>query len=158
MCVGEVTQEDEVRPQWIIEQPLKETIRGRRREERGQINEIWMCLLNSCHGGLLIQDEGWEKHTAQALTTPPRPQPSSDAAPISIQLPAITITRTNYHHRTLRRHFHPHHCRPFIYIIASIAPRQEIEVGPINKYNIKLNWLPRWGENVKMSVCRRREK
>lgn len=37
VCVWvQVTQEDEVRSQWITEQPLKETIRGRQREERGE--------------------------------------------------------------------------------------------------------------------------
>lgn len=55
-CVSvwvQVTQEDEVRSQWITEQPLEETIRGRQGEERGEARLMkyecvyWMAVMTA---------------------------------------------------------------------------------------------------------------
>lgn len=59
---------------------------------------------------------------------------------ISAQAIAITITHANGHRRALRRHFHRSHPLPLVCMIVSIESRlREIELGQIDKYNIKLN-------------------
>lgn len=56
VCVWvQVTQEDEVRSQWITEQPLKETIRGCQGEERGEAR----LIKNECVYWIAVMAADW---------------------------------------------------------------------------------------------------
>lgn len=66
-------------------------------EGRGQINEIWMCLLDSCRGSRPTDGLGDIKNTQQSswwlhLHTAATPAIFRHCSLISIQLIAITIT------------------------------------------------------------------
>lgn len=63
-------------------------------ERRGQINEIWMCLLNSCHGGLLMAGGILKIHSA------------ADGFTYTAAIPAIFRHCSNQH-TTHRNHNHP---------------------------------------------------